>query len=230
MAALDQMLAERGAVLTKSGKVGHLILGVSEAWLDAGDQDARQRALLTAAARWAEAELGGVFAARIDRDEEGRCIVDVFVAPVHEDGRRKDGKRVVSLNKSLNVSRKRHGRMHSFAALQDSWHDYCRDNLPDGAMIERGVPKVQSGNEHVHIDHLKRKAAELDAKAAVLDKREAKVEARERTVAAATKQLQEGLLEVLRLGKSRSDSGEPGWDVPYSKPDVASLSRLVGRV
>ena len=108
--------AETGARENPRGcSVLHSLVGVSPEWIEAtGDlhdpKNPRVRKLLEAAVSWVERDIGGVFAARIDLDERGGGIVDVFAAPVHnlKFGRGKE-RPTFSPNRSLDKLAAKHG-------------------------------------------------------------------------------------------------------------------------
>ena len=127
----------------------HFIVGVSPGWVDAtGDRhdsaNVRNRELMLEAVRFVQAEFGGVFAARMDLDEKGAAVVDVFAAPI----RKSRNKPVVSTNKALEELGKRHGvPSKTFAGLQTAWHKWAVARLdPD---IMRGKPKEVTQRENL---------------------------------------------------------------------------------
>ncbi|WP_170403251.1 hypothetical protein [Ruegeria arenilitoris] len=75
-----------------------------------------------------------VFAARIDRDEAGRHVVDVFAMPTYE-RTYKDGRTAMraSVSKFTKAEAKRRfgrdDRRAQGSALQDAWFEYLRDEL-----------------------------------------------------------------------------------------------------
>ena len=132
----------------------HLIIGVSPEHFGKPDgthegHDYRSKKvqnLLIAAAKWAEEELGGVWAARYDLDEKGFGIVDVMCSPVRPHG--KNGKPYVSIRKAqAELQEKYPGAAKGFGAMQSSWADYASQAL--GATFDRGIPKKLSGREHL---------------------------------------------------------------------------------
>lgn len=146
-------------VKTDTGDLGaHLILSVSAAWVaEVGgmhDRDnARNRLLIAEGIRWAEAAFGtkSVYHARLDLDEQGGGVVDVFVAPVRIDGRSKKPR--ISMNKALHEIQARHGRRKSYEALQDSWADWCQAKLAPS--IQRGTSKIITKAEHLEVEEYK---------------------------------------------------------------------------
>ena len=176
--------AETGARENPRGRsVLHSLIGVSPEWIEeTGDlhdpKNPRVRKLLEAAVRWAEAEIGGVFAARIDLDERGGGVVDVFAAPVHtlKFGRGKE-RPTLSPNRSLDNLAAKHKASRSFGASQTSWANYARKHL-DPAIL-RGKPVKDSKRRHLSPEEYGQ-AKDLDRE---LRERERAVEARERQVA-----------------------------------------------
>ena len=132
----------------------HLIVGVSPEYFGKPDgtheghdhKSKKVRRLLVAAANWAEAELGGVWAARYDLDERGFGIVDVMCSPVRPHG--KNGKPYVSIRKAqAEVQEKYPSAARGYGAMQSSWADYATEAL--GTPFDRGVPKAVTGREHL---------------------------------------------------------------------------------
>ena len=132
----------------------HLIVGVSPEWFERPDgthegHDVRSekvRKLMLAAIRWAETELGGVWAARYDLDERGFGIVDLMCSPIRKHG--KSGKHHVSIRKAQTELQARYpAAARGYGAMQSSWADYATEAL--GSPFDRGVPKKLSGREHL---------------------------------------------------------------------------------
>ncbi len=156
---------ETGAREHPRGKpVMHMIVGVSPDWVrEGGDlhdpDNPHNRQLLKAARTWAEQTFGGCFAVRMDIDEEGGGIIDVFCAPVREmrlGGRRKkDGtpggkfRKVISPNVALKENAVRCGRnkFQGFHASQDSWAGFAQEHLDE--RLERGKPAKDTRRKHV---------------------------------------------------------------------------------
>lgn len=143
----------------KGAQLGiHLLVGVSPEWIqETGNlhdpENPRNKQLLKAAVDWANNWSQGVYAARLDLDETGGAVVDLFVAPVrdqlHKNG---SSKSVVSVNKALEeLSQAVFGkRSKHYAALNSSWAEYAAQHLD--LRIERGVSKDKSGKEHIPPD------------------------------------------------------------------------------
>lgn len=165
----------------------HLILGVSPASVervgDLHDRSNPANAALFAAARdFAERKIGTVAAARLDLDEEGGGVVDVFVVPAFERQRRlrKDGTRSpddvleISCNKAFERLRKSTGEHGDYAALQSAWADHAQWHLDH--RLRRGERKSKTGRRHLETPEFKelmRKTTKLkeeaEAAQAVLD-------------------------------------------------------------
>ena len=156
--ALEAHLKRHSATLRKGAAVAmHLIVGVDPEWVSqVGDlhdpKNPRNKRLLQVATDWAIAKLGGVFAARIDVDETGGAVVDIFSAPIHHNKR--SGKASVSVNQALKrltseVAEEptKKSFPKSFSALQDSWTDYANEKL--GTEFERGRPKTETHRKHL---------------------------------------------------------------------------------
>ncbi|MPR10302.1 hypothetical protein [Microvirga tunisiensis] len=190
----------RGFAERQNAAIGlHLLVGVSSSWIKAAGglhdpENPRNEKLRDAAVAWVEswAGAGSVIGARLDLDEAGGGVVDVFVVPVFEQ-KHKSGstKLTVSVNKALTGLQATHKSDYSYEALQTSWHAYAQEHLDK--TLQRGEPKYKTNREHLSIaeykrqqDHLQKEAAlrkeqeELaDREAAVAD-REAAVAERER--------------------------------------------------
>lgn len=96
---------------------------------------------------WAEAEFGAgsVIATRLDVDESGGGVVDLFIVPVREMSMRGKTKPIISVNKALAEIAKRHGRRKSYQSLQDSWSEHAKVLNPD---IQRGKEKTAIGDDY----------------------------------------------------------------------------------
>lgn len=154
-----------------NGDLGaHLIVCVSKEWIaEAGSihdrQNPRNQAVFQQAVSWSEATFGkgATYNARMDMDEKGGGVVDLFIAPVRIDGRSKKPR--ISMNKALEEVRKRHGRRKSYQAVQDSWAEWCQAHL--SPVIERGTSKIKTKAENLSPDDFEEacsiKQAELNA-------------------------------------------------------------------
>jgi hypothetical protein len=160
VAAFKAFKKEKGVGERKGAKLGlHIMCGVSPEWLaEAGDihdpENPRQRQLLNAAVAWANTwSNDGVFDARIDLDETGSAVVDLFIAPTAEQ-KHKSGKSklVVSVNKALEALaiEKEGKKSRQYSALNTSWAEFAQANLDP--RLRRGKPKAESGKEHIPPD------------------------------------------------------------------------------
>ena len=139
----------------------HLLLGVSAEWLQetGGIHDGsntRVKRLFEEAKSFAEMHIGGVYAMRMDLDERGSGVVDIFATHTHmRRGRpRKDGTRgkdvhEVSIKEALSSLQRKAGGGKSFAALQTLWAHHAATNLD--CRIVRGVEKTITGREHLTV-------------------------------------------------------------------------------
>jgi hypothetical protein len=169
----------RGFAEREGAAIGlHLLVGVSACWIEAaGDlhdrENPRNKKLLTTAVAWVEswAGTGSVFGARLDLDEAGGGVVDVFVAPVFEQ-KHKSGrtKLTVSVNKALSNLQTEHKTKYSYEALQTSWHTYAQEHLDES--LQRGEPKYKTNREHLSIAEYKRHQAHLKKEAALRKEQE----------------------------------------------------------
>lgn len=206
----------KGASERKGAQLGlHMLVGVSPQWVkEAGDlhdpHNPRNRQLLDAARAWADTwSDGGCYAARLDLDETGGAVVDLFIAPTAEQ-KHKSGKskRVVSVNKALEaISLARTGKKSKhYSALNTDWAEYAREHLD--ARLERGRPKGETGAEHVGPDQYRTMMAEAEAaRNAALDReREARAE---RDRLSSTINALEALADEVQAGTlSKNSSGQ----------------------
>jgi hypothetical protein len=183
----------RGFAQRQNAAIGvHLLVGVSPSWIKAAGglhdrENPRNKMLLDKAVAWVEswAGEGSVIGARLDLDEAGGGVVDVFVVPVavqrHKSGRTK---LTVSVNKALTKLPTEHKTKYSYEALQTSWHAYAQEHLDE--TLKRGEPKHKTNREHLSIaqfkrqEDLRKKEADLRKKEEDLAQREAAVAERER--------------------------------------------------
>lgn len=138
----------------------HMLCVVSSEWLqETGDprdpENPRVQELFRESQKWAEAKFGpgSVIASRMDMDEAGSGVVDVFVCPssvVGQKNRPGQDKRVISTRKALKNIQREYKRKRSFMALQDSFAEFCQANIDPE--IQRGIPKELKQREHVHAD------------------------------------------------------------------------------
>lgn len=142
-------------------------------------------ALLREAVAWAERVFGdgSVFAGRVDLDEAGAGVADLFVIPVRE--RSMNGRscrRIISVAAPLEELRRAHGEASGFAALQTSWWLHARATIDP--RLERGTPKKETDRRHVHADVYRAVAAEIEpaVRAEANARVAAEIEARRRTL------------------------------------------------
>jgi len=166
---------ETGAVERGNAEIGtHLLVVVPPEWImEGGDihdpNNPNTLKAIQAAKEWAESWQGegAVFAYRFDLDEKGTGVIDLFTAPVFEQGRR-NGKTVKTISPSMAKREivKQTGEKTSGAAFQTSWAEWAETNLD--TRMERGNRKEETGREHIH--------AEIYAKAAETIKAEIETE------------------------------------------------------
>ena len=152
-----------GASLRKGAPIGlHLLVGVSPEWIEAegglhDPKNPRNKMLVRAATRWATEELGGTFAARMDLNEDGGAVVDVFLSPTREG---KNKRKWISTNKSLKeLQHKYPGERTSYGALQSSWTAFAAEHL-DQAII-RGTIKKDTRKENLSPEEYARMVEEV---------------------------------------------------------------------
>lgn len=200
VAAFKAHKKEMGAVERGNAEIGtHLLVVVPPEWIKEGGDihdpnNPNTLKAIAAAKAWAESwqGSGSVFAYRFDLDEKGTGVIDLFTAPVFEQGRR-NGKTVKTISPSMAKRElvKQTGEKTSGAAFQTSWAEWAETHLD--TRMERGNRKEETGREHVH--------AEIYAKVAETVKAELETEFEvkkveendrlERLRAAREKQLQE---------------------------------------
>lgn len=227
----------------KGAQLGlHMLVGVSPAWVrEAGDlhdpDNPRNRQLLDAARAWADTwSNGGCYAARLDLDETGGAVVDLFIAPTSEQ-RHKSGKskRVVSVNKALEaISLARTGKKSKhYSALNTDWAEYAREHLD--ARLERGRPKGETGAEHVGPDQYRTMmqeaqaardaAAKAQAEAEAMKERAKEAEAKAaesvQKAEAAARMAAETAAAVITGGIVRDEAGK--WTVTKAGPSMERL-------
>ena len=176
----------------KATQIGlHLLLGVTPDWVsEVGDKhdahNPRNVALLNAAVHWAKGEGLGPYAARIDLNETGGAVADVFCAPVRKMRTGRSRKMVpwISPRRAKHELAERHGWApgRSYSAMQDGWAAWCRKVLD--TRLERGTPKVESGREHLSPEDYAAAQAELRRELAPAVKAKAQEQA-ERIIAEA---------------------------------------------
>ena len=137
----------------RGASVLHSLIGVSPEWVKAAGglhdpKNPRLQKLLDCAVAWADREIGGTFAGRVDLDETGGAVVDVFSAPAHrmKFGRGKE-KLYLSPHRSLTLLMEERKMSRSYTASQDSWAEYAREHLDRN--IRRGKPVKDSKRRHL---------------------------------------------------------------------------------
>jgi hypothetical protein len=165
------MIARGGYVRASCAPVAHLLCQLSVGWVKEGGDlhdpnNPRNRCLFQEAIAWAEATFGrgSVLAARMDLDERGGAVVDLFVAPLH----RHEGRRpFYSVSQALETLRGEEPR--ATAVLQDLWHQHCHDKLDP--IIERGRPKMGVGPDRL-TPEVYRARAEIEVREAAVKEEE----------------------------------------------------------
>lgn len=230
--AFRDLKKRTGAGERKNAPLGvHLLVGVSPEWIAAaGDlhnpANPRNRQLIEQAVTWANGwSNGGVFSARLDLDEAGGGVIDLFVAPIEEQ-RHKSGrsKPVISVNKALERLAIEHTgrRSQHYAALNTSWAEHAKTHLD--VSLQRGISKETTQREHLPIDEYKRvqdqlatQRQELAEREAALAEREAATVAKEAELEAKLNGLEYGL-ELLSSGKLQYTNGK--WTAPPSSKEA----------
>jgi len=106
-----------------------------------------------------------IFADRVDRDERGRHIVDIFVAPKYNKTTKHTEQLAVTVTRHEEALAAKYGRTNSTygrgQAMQDAIFAYFRDvmQLPG---VQRGNPKTNPGADWKHAEQLRED--ELDEK------------------------------------------------------------------
>lgn len=133
----------------------HLLIGISPDWVrETGDlhnpENPRNIALLSAAVDWVRSWAGenAIFGARLDLDEAGGGIVDVFCAPIREHHHRSGThRRFVSVRGALRELQITTGeKTREFSALQTGWAAAAACLDP---RIMRGERIVGTGRPHL---------------------------------------------------------------------------------
>lgn len=109
---------------------------------------------------WAEKEFGkgSVIASRMDMDERGSGVVDLFIVPVREMVMRGKTKPIISVNKALDEISSKYNRRKSYQALQDCWSEHAKVLNPD---IQRGKEKTVIGDDYQPPDIFSRKIEQV---------------------------------------------------------------------
>jgi hypothetical protein len=165
-----------GARYRRGAPLGvNLQLNISPDWIrEVGDlhdeRNERNRLLYQAALAFVR-DIKGVVAARMDLDEEGGGVVDIYVAPVfpRTNRLRKDGSRgseilEISVSKLNAFWREQSGEKTGYSGVQTLWAAYCAKNLD--LRIQRGDRKSETGRQHLEVPEIKAAYAAADAKTA----------------------------------------------------------------
>jgi hypothetical protein len=161
----------------------HIILYVTPAWIEeTGDLHAKdnpRNQMLYQAAQDFVRDIPGLVAARMDLDEQGGGVVDIFLAPVfpRQSRLRKDGTRgsdipEISVSKLGTLWQTHSGERVGFSGLQTLWAEYCGKVLDP--RLERGLRKSETGREHLSVPEFKaagERAAAMTAEAEALMER-----------------------------------------------------------
>lgn len=145
----------------------HFLIGVSPAWVEeAGSLHAadnpRNLALFSEAIAWVESWAGSssIFGARLDLDEAGGSVVDVFCAPLVEQRYKNAPAQLrVSIRYALNSLQRAHGSSKSYSALQTSWHSWANSKLD--VRLQRGESVSITGRKHLSVSSFKKRMAAL---------------------------------------------------------------------
>jgi len=163
----------------------HMLLTVSPEWIQAsGDmhdpRNPKNQMLFDQARKWAEEKFGpgSVIASRMDLDEKGGGVVDVFVVPIHEVRQRGKTKNQISVNKAYEAA---FGGGRVYGKMQDSWASHCQQHLDQ--RITRGRPKEETGAEYVEASIIAPKLEKVSKREKAISTREKRVATREEQAA-----------------------------------------------
>lgn len=216
----------RGAFVPKYKNIAkHIIIQFPKDLVDGEDAEF----MLAHARRMVERIFGdqSIFADRVDRDEEGMHIVDVFVAPKYVKKTTHTSRLAVTLSIHEKALAAKYGRGNSVydrgRAMQDSIHEYFRDemNLPG---VQRGNPKANIGSDWVAAEALRQQ--ELDEKTAKADALLRRLEKQEKQSAEERAQLK-ALSEEARLAAqtAAADKAQAASELAAAKEDAANIRR-----
>ncbi|SIR48397.1 hypothetical protein [Bosea sp. TND4EK4] len=180
VAAFQALKGALGARERKGAALGiHLLVSVTKSYVEEGGDvhdpaNPRNQKLFAEVVNWARQEIGGVFAARMDLDEEGSSVVDILASPVfprtprlRKDGSRGEAPDEISIRKMLEaVSKKAHAK-HSYSALQTLWANHAAKHLDP--RVRRGVPQRETGSIHLSTPAFRQLRAQLDQEQAQMD-------------------------------------------------------------
>jgi len=170
--------------------MAHMIAVISpEVLAESGDprdpNNPKVRALFEQAQAWARSEFGetSLVAARLDVDEAGAGVVDLFVCPtaMQSGGRGRKEKLTISVKSGLEAVAAKNGNKRSYSAIQDSWGDWASQRIDP--RLKRGKPKRETMREHVHADLVREGFEELERRKIELDQREHEISEKERKTA-----------------------------------------------
>ncbi|TXN78599.1 hypothetical protein [Methylobacterium sp. WL8] len=157
--AFRAAVAKTGAVTYGKAAIAlHALVGISpQVICEAGGlHDPRNplnKKLVEQAVAWAEGifGLGATIAWRMDLDEEGGGVVDIFLVPTRIAAMNKSSKkRIVSVHGALDAVRIEHNEKFSYAALQSSWAAHARANID--VRLQRGIPETSTARTHLPPD------------------------------------------------------------------------------
>lgn len=208
---------------TKNGGVGlHVMTIISERhFVQAGNihdpENPRLKQFFEESIAWAENTFGAgsVYMARLDLDEKGTGVVDMFLAPHRIDGRSKN-KKVCGSKVLVEIARKANLKM-SYTALQTSWATWSQSRIDP--TILRGRPVEETGAKYLPVDTYKAVINGIKEEAAELAEEEAQriltdaTEEAERLVIKSKMQVE---LANLQLARDEDDHRE-GLDADYSE-------------
>ena len=147
---LHHMKAHGARIRANANMALHLLAGVSSEWVEeAGrlhdSENPRNVDLFEHAIEWARGAGLAPYAARLDLDEKGGGEVDLFCAPIRQQGRRNSRRNFVAVTQALNEIGSKHKQYRSYSGLQDSWHQYAVRHL--SPELERGKPPAAIDRE-----------------------------------------------------------------------------------
>jgi hypothetical protein len=148
---------------TKNGGLGlHLMVIVTSSFItDQGQlhdpNNPANQALFAESMAFARSVFGenSLYAARMDLDETGGGVVDLFLTPAAIDGRSKTLK--IATSKFFTALRLKHRERMSYAALQTEWANWCNAHLSPA--FERGKRKAVTRAEHLGVEEYRQARA-----------------------------------------------------------------------
>lgn len=194
-----------GAVEGKGAAImAHMIAVISpEVLAETGDprdpNNPKVRALFEQAQAWARSEFGdeSLVASRLDVDEAGAGVVDLFVCPtaMQAGGRGRKPKLTISVKSGLEAVAAKNGNKRSYSAIQDSWGEWASQHID--RRLKRGKPKRETMLKHVHADILREEYEAIDRRKAELDARESALMQREEAIKRQISEEKDIMLSVL---------------------------------